>query len=108
MVALISPTWLLRRTSTSSRPLRIRARVVFTQAGHNESVVRGQPSPGVVFSQLLRSGAEAQAGWNEEAGPRRTAAARITVHPSCAARVTTASNAFVKIMNQSLSVYGSS
>src|SRR5258707_6617036 len=56
MVALISPTFSLRRISTGSSPLMILLRISGTHLGHSESVSRGQPSLGFCFSQLLRSG----------------------------------------------------
>ena len=52
----------------------MRARASLTHVGQSESVVRGQPSTGELFSQLFGSGAGAQAGWNDAAGVRRAAA----------------------------------
>ena len=50
MVALISPTFSLRRTLTSFLPSRIAWRASRVQSGQSESVSRGQPSGGLVFS----------------------------------------------------------
>src|SRR5881397_3015720 len=65
MVALISPTFSLRRTLTSFFPSRIAWRASRTQVGHSESVSRGQPSGGFVFSYDFRSGLSDHAGVNE-------------------------------------------
>src|SRR5579863_10318150 len=54
--ALISPIFELLRTSTGSLPSRICWRISGTHFGHSESVVRGQPSGGLVFSYDLSSG----------------------------------------------------
>src|SRR5580698_7638883 len=54
--ALISPTFSWTRSVQSLFPLMIRSRASRTQSGHRESVVRGQPSVGLDFSQLLSSG----------------------------------------------------
>src|SRR5271154_3882995 len=56
MVALISPTFSLRRISTGILPSRICCRISGTHLGHSESVSRGQPSLGFCFSQLFSSG----------------------------------------------------
>src|ERR1700692_3854687 len=56
MVALISPTFSLRRISTGSFPSRVLLRMSGTHLGHSESVSRGQPSFGFCFSQLFNSG----------------------------------------------------
>ena len=50
MVALISPTFSLRRTLTSFLPSRMACRASRVHCGHSESVCRGQPSWGLVFS----------------------------------------------------------
>src|ERR1051325_6974787 len=50
MVALISPTFSLSRTSCGSLPSRICWRISGTHLGHSESVARGQPSGGFDFS----------------------------------------------------------
>ena len=64
MCALISPTCSLTSDSSACSPERMRARVSRTHVGQSESVVRGQPSCGVVRSVLLSSGAAAHFGWN--------------------------------------------
>src|ERR1700691_4398970 len=56
MVALISPTFSLRRISTGILPSRICWRISGTHLGHSESVSRGQPSLGFCFSQLFNKG----------------------------------------------------
>src|SRR3989442_9151284 len=56
IVALISPTFSLRRTLTSFFPSRISCRASRVHVGHSESVSRGQPSGGFVFSYDLSSG----------------------------------------------------
>src|SRR5688572_9096676 len=98
MVALISPTWLVRRMSASSSPRRIRARASFTQTGQRESVVRGQPSTGEVFSQLFGIGAGAHAGVIDPAGQYRAAVVH-AVQATFAAPLTAASRTLVKIMS---------
>src|SRR5688572_14639133 len=65
MVALISPTFSLRRTETSFLPSRISWRASRTQVGQSESVWRGQPSGGFVFCHDFRSGLSDQRGVNE-------------------------------------------
>ena len=50
MVALISPTFSFSRTLTSFLPSRIAWRASRVQVGQSESVSRGQPSGGLVFS----------------------------------------------------------
>src|SRR5580658_4596236 len=55
-VALISPTFSLRRISTGIFPSRICWRISGTHLGQSESVSRGQPSLGFCFSQLFSSG----------------------------------------------------
>ena len=54
--ALISPTFSLIRSVQSFLPLMMASRASFTQSGHSESVVRGQPSVGLDFSQDFSSG----------------------------------------------------
>src|SRR5437868_9163066 len=56
IVALISPTFSLSSTLTSCLPSRIDWRASRVQIGQSESVSRGQPSGGLVFSYDLRSG----------------------------------------------------
>src|SRR5436190_21146673 len=66
--ALISPTFPLISTLTSCLPLIIASRASITQFGHNESVVRGQPSVGLVFCQDLRRGLSDHFGVNDGLG----------------------------------------
>src|SRR5215213_10282402 len=56
MVALISPTFSLSRVSRGRVPSRIAWRASRTQVGHSESVWRGHPSGGLVFSWDLSTG----------------------------------------------------
>src|ERR1051326_8850563 len=56
IVALISPTFSLSRTSWGSLPSRICWRISGTHLGHSESVARGQPSGGFDFSYDFRRG----------------------------------------------------
>ena len=64
MVALISPTFSLRRTLTSFLPSRIAWRASRTQVGQSESVSRGQPSGGLVFWYDFSSGLSDHFGVN--------------------------------------------
>src|SRR5436190_17784734 len=68
MVALISPTFSLRRMPTSFLPSRIAWRASRTQVGHSESVCRGQPSGGFVFSDDFSSGLSDHFGINDGFG----------------------------------------
>src|ERR1700719_4006343 len=54
--ALISPTFSCIRSRQSFLPAMIDSRASLTQAGQRESVCRGKPSVGLVFSQDLSSG----------------------------------------------------
>src|SRR5215831_17321669 len=54
--ALISPGFSLYRTSTGALPSRICWRTSGMQRGHSESVSRGQPRGGFVFSHDFKSG----------------------------------------------------
>ena len=54
--ALISPTFSLIRSRQSFLPAMIASRASFTHAGQSESVCRGQPSVGLVFSHDFSSG----------------------------------------------------
>src|SRR6266487_3709075 len=54
--AFISPTFSLTKTLTSRLPLRISSLASITQLGQSESVVRGQPSVGLLFCQDFSSG----------------------------------------------------
>src|SRR5579859_1152494 len=68
MRALISPTFSLRRDCHSWSPLMILSRASFTHPGQSESVSRGQPSCGLVFSQDFRSGLSDHRGMNDGLG----------------------------------------
>src|SRR5207342_1636158 len=65
IVALISPTFSWSRTLTSFLPSRISCRASRTHTGQSESVSRGQPSGGFVFSQDFSSGLSDHFGVNE-------------------------------------------
>src|SRR5215831_8839020 len=65
IVALISPTFSFSRTLTSFLPSRISLRASRTHIGHSESVSRGQPSGGFVFSYDLSSGLSDHFGVND-------------------------------------------
>src|SRR5260370_31705230 len=67
MVAFISPTFSLSRISCGTLPSTICWRISGTHLGHRESVERGQPSGGLVFSHDFRSGLSDHFGVN--AGP---------------------------------------
>src|SRR5580704_10265432 len=54
--ALISPTFSLIRSRQSFFPAIIASRASFTHAGQRESVCRGKPSVGLVFSHDFSSG----------------------------------------------------
>src|SRR5271170_2167798 len=54
--ALISPTFSWIRSVQSFLPSMMASRASFTQSGHSESVVRGQPSVGFDFSHDFSSG----------------------------------------------------
>ena len=56
IVALISPTFSVRRIDTSFLPSMISWRASRVQTGQSESVSRGQPSVGFVFSCDFSSG----------------------------------------------------
>src|SRR2546422_10340916 len=71
MVALISPTFSLSSTLTSFLPSRISFRASRTQTGQSESVSRGHPSGGFVFSYDFSSGLSDHAGVNDGFGRRR-------------------------------------
>src|SRR5436190_5486198 len=65
IVALISPTFSLSRTLTSFLPSRMACRASRVHVGQSESVSRGQPSGGLVFSYDLRSGLSDHFGVND-------------------------------------------
>src|ERR1700747_3554606 len=54
--ALISPTFSCMRSRQSFLPAMIASRASLTQPGQSESVCRGQPSVGLVFSHDFSSG----------------------------------------------------
>src|SRR5207247_7027314 len=70
-VALVSPTFSLSRSSWGSLPARICWRISGTRFGHSESVERGQPSGGLVFSYDLSSGLSDHLGLGEGLGLMR-------------------------------------
>ncbi len=65
MVALISPIFSVSRTLTSFLPSTISWRSSRVQTGHSESVSRGQPNVGLVFSQDFRIGSSDHLGVKE-------------------------------------------
>src|SRR3954451_21424345 len=65
IVALISPTFSFSRTLTSFFPSRISWRASRVHVGQSESVSRGQPSGGFVFSYDFRSGLSDHFGVND-------------------------------------------
>src|SRR5215467_15541074 len=65
IVALISPTLSFSRTLTSFFPSRIACRASRVHTGHSESVSRGQPSGGFVFSYDFSSGLSDHFGVND-------------------------------------------
>src|SRR6476469_10464805 len=65
MVAGISPIFSLRSTETSRLPSRISCRASRTHVGQRESVCRGQPSGGFVFSYDFSSGLSDNLGVKE-------------------------------------------
>src|SRR5208282_6127073 len=68
--ALISPTFSCIRSRQSFLPAMIASRASLTHAGHKESVCRGKPSVGLVFSQDLSSGLSDHCGVTEGFGLR--------------------------------------
>src|SRR6266436_2049408 len=68
--ALISPTFSFMRSRQSFLPLIISSRASFTQSGQSESVCRGQPRVGLVFSQDFKSGLSDHFGVNDGFGLR--------------------------------------
>src|SRR5580692_11024274 len=68
--ALISPTFSFIRSRQSFLPAMIASRASLTHAGHRESVCRGKPSVGLVFSQDLSSGLSDHCGVTEGFGLR--------------------------------------
>src|SRR6202023_3475949 len=68
--ALISPTFSCIRSRQSFLPAMIASRASLTHAGHKESVCRGKPSVGLVFSQDLSKGLSDHCGVTEGFGLR--------------------------------------
>src|SRR5215472_2685175 len=68
MVALISPTFSFSRTSCGNLPSTICCRISGTHLGHSESVERGHPSGGLVFSQDFSIGLSDHFGVNAGLG----------------------------------------
>src|SRR2546423_3192337 len=68
IVALISPRRSFLSTLRSFRPSRISRRASRTQIGQSESVCRGQPSGGLVFSHDFRSGLSDHCGVKDFCG----------------------------------------
>src|ERR1041384_4705005 len=65
IVALISPTFSFSRTLTSFLPSRIACRASRVHVGQSESVSRGQPSGGLVFSHDFNRGFSDHFGVND-------------------------------------------
>src|SRR5580765_2814898 len=65
IVALISPTFSVSRSLTSFLPSRIACRASRVHVGQSESVSRGQPSGGFVFSYDFSSGLSDHLGVND-------------------------------------------
>src|SRR5579864_5002995 len=91
--ALISPTFSFISTSWGKCPSRICCRISGTHLGHSESVVRGQPSGGLVFSYDLSSGLSDHLGVGEGFCLIRLARSN-TAHAPLAATVTAFSTYF--------------
>src|SRR6516225_10662865 len=66
--ALISPTFSCIRSRQSFSPPIIAARASFTHCGHRESVCRGKPSVGLVFSHDFSSGLSDHSGFGDGLG----------------------------------------
>src|SRR6266481_2726668 len=85
MVALISPAFSLSRISWGSLPSTICWRISGTQRGQSESVLRGQPSGGLVFSQDFSRGFSDHLGVKEGLGLMRLTRSKIAHAPRAAA-----------------------
>src|SRR5271169_1867953 len=68
MLALISPTFSVSSDCQSCSPLMMRSRASFTQRGQSESVWRGKPNGGLVFSQDFSRGFSDHLGVNDGFG----------------------------------------
>src|SRR5208282_4405772 len=66
--ALISPTFSWTRSVQSFLPFMIASRASFTQSGHSESAVRGQPRVGLDCSQDFSNGLSDHFGVNDGLG----------------------------------------
>src|ERR1700691_5728405 len=66
--ALISPTFSCIRSRQSFLPAMIASRASFTHAGQRESVWRGKPSVGLVFSQDFNRGLSDHCGVTDGLG----------------------------------------
>src|SRR5438045_8841076 len=97
MLALISPTFSLRRISTGILPSRICWRMSGMHLGHSESVSRGQPSLGFCFSQLFSSGLSDHFGVNEGLGLIEFTLSK-TNHAALAARPTAFSTCLIGLV----------
>src|SRR6476660_3408530 len=84
MVALISPTFSLSRISCGNLPSTIFCRISGTHLGQSESVERGQPSGGLVFSHDFSKGLSDQLGVNAAAGLIRLARSKTAQAPRAA------------------------
>src|SRR6266849_10997218 len=91
--ALISPTFSLIKSRQSFLPAIIASRASFTQAGQRESVCRGKPSVGLVFSHDFSSGLSDHFGVKEGLG-RYLLKSWIVSKVTPAALQTTASTSF--------------
>ena len=91
--ALISPTFSFIKTSCGRCPSRICCRISGTHLGQRESVVRGQPSGGLVFSYDLSSGLSDHLGVGEGLGLTRFIRSNTTHAPLAA--VTTAFSTYL-------------
>src|SRR6266705_1217458 len=69
MLALISPTFSVSSDCHSWSPLMILSRASLTHPGQSESVCRGHPIWGFVFSHDFRSGLSDHRGVNDGLGP---------------------------------------
>ena len=86
--ALISPTFSFISTSCGRCPSRICWRISGTHLGQRESVLRGQPSGGLVFSYDLSSGLSDHLGFGEGFGLTRLMRSN-TTHVALAAATAT-------------------
>src|SRR6185437_15160685 len=105
MVALISPTFSLSRTSWGSCPSRICWRISGTHLGQSESVERGQPSGGFDFSYDLSSGLSDHFGVGEGYGLIRLRRSK-TTHAPRAPSVATFSTYFTGLCMSSRFLVG--